>query len=332
MKQIKLYVIILLLIVLVVPSVALAAWWNPFAWNWNIFSWFSRPQIQVQKQQENVNSTTTFNSQSLGINFQYDPTKISIDEKGRIININFAGDTVPSGDYVQVFDKDSSDSLVQAIKKNILADFPSPYCRINVGKTGSTQLDSSGWISGDIADATPGIGPGSVGSRCNGQYIDAGSPGIFLYNSNYPTKFLFWRTGAALNTDQILSTFKFITPTTTSASSQPSIIVTSPNGGETWKVGETHNITWTAPSTTQSVRIFLDSTAVHLGGEYVGGDLPNVHIFVADVPANQGLYQLTVPNVVTGTYKILIEGFYDSTIHSNLSDFSNAPFSIIAPK
>jgi hypothetical protein len=28
--------------------------------------------------------------------------------------------------------------------------------------------------------------------------------------------------------------------------SQPSITVTSPNGGETWKVGETHNITWTS--------------------------------------------------------------------------------------
>ena len=56
MKQIKLYVVILLLVVLVVPSVALAAWWNPFSWNWNIFDWFSKPQItKIQPGQNSAN-------------------------------------------------------------------------------------------------------------------------------------------------------------------------------------------------------------------------------------------------------------------------------------
>jgi hypothetical protein len=33
MKQIKFYIFILLLVILVIPSIALAAWWNPFSWN-----------------------------------------------------------------------------------------------------------------------------------------------------------------------------------------------------------------------------------------------------------------------------------------------------------
>src|SRR3989344_4029491 len=37
---------------------------------------------------------------------------------------------------------------------------------------------------------------------------------------------------------------------------QPSITVTSPNGGETWKPGETHNITWTSNGV-KSVSIYL---------------------------------------------------------------------------
>jgi hypothetical protein len=54
MKQLKFYaVIILLLTVLIIPSVALASWWNPFTWNWNIWqniwnSIFYKPQVSVE--------------------------------------------------------------------------------------------------------------------------------------------------------------------------------------------------------------------------------------------------------------------------------------------
>ncbi len=38
MKQLKSFVIILLLTILIIPSVASASWWNPFSWSiWNIF-------------------------------------------------------------------------------------------------------------------------------------------------------------------------------------------------------------------------------------------------------------------------------------------------------
>lgn len=47
MKQLKFYVIIILLSILIIPSVALAAWWNPFSWNWNIFDIFSKSNISI---------------------------------------------------------------------------------------------------------------------------------------------------------------------------------------------------------------------------------------------------------------------------------------------
>jgi hypothetical protein len=46
MKQFKVYVVIILLAVLIVPSVALAAWWNPFSWN--IWSYFFQRQTTVK--------------------------------------------------------------------------------------------------------------------------------------------------------------------------------------------------------------------------------------------------------------------------------------------
>jgi hypothetical protein len=75
MKQYKLsIVIVLLLVILIVPSVALAAWWNPFTWNWNIFDWFSKPQtsaVQSNTQNQNTNqvqapATQTQTSQTAG--------------------------------------------------------------------------------------------------------------------------------------------------------------------------------------------------------------------------------------------------------------------------
>jgi hypothetical protein len=68
MKNFKAFLIILLLIVLIVPSVALAAWWNPFTWNWNIFDWFSKPQSSIvqpnQNTSQNQNPPQNTNTQS----------------------------------------------------------------------------------------------------------------------------------------------------------------------------------------------------------------------------------------------------------------------------
>ena len=53
MKQ-KFYIVVaLLLFVFIVPSIALAAWWNPFSWNWNNLSLFSKPKISLVDSNKN---------------------------------------------------------------------------------------------------------------------------------------------------------------------------------------------------------------------------------------------------------------------------------------
>ena len=62
MKQFKLYLVAILLFVLIVPSIALATWWNPFTWNWNIFDWFSKPQISVVQPNQNITQNQVQNT------------------------------------------------------------------------------------------------------------------------------------------------------------------------------------------------------------------------------------------------------------------------------
>ncbi len=41
------YIFLLIVIAFIIPQITLASWWNPFTWNWNIFSWFTKPQVVV---------------------------------------------------------------------------------------------------------------------------------------------------------------------------------------------------------------------------------------------------------------------------------------------
>ncbi len=56
MKQFKAYAFIILLIVLIIPSVVFALWWNPFSWSLHdIFDTFSKPQTSISNQNNNSN-------------------------------------------------------------------------------------------------------------------------------------------------------------------------------------------------------------------------------------------------------------------------------------
>ena len=53
MKQNKTYMVgIIILIVLLVPTLVLAIWWNPFSWNWNSFNILGHQQKPVACTQE----------------------------------------------------------------------------------------------------------------------------------------------------------------------------------------------------------------------------------------------------------------------------------------
>ena len=77
----------------------------------------------------------------------------------------------------------------------------------------------------------------------------------------------------------------------------PAVSVSSPDGGESWKAGSSHAITWTA---TDAVGV----TSVDLAWSSDGGaTFPNA---LASGIANSGSWSWTVPNVPTGTARVRV--------------------------
>ena len=110
-------------------------------------------------------------------------------------------------------------------------------------------------------------------------------------------------------TDLSDSTFSIAAPTT-----QPSVTVTSPNGGEVWKIGETKIMTWTTQGTIPSVNLLLVSS--------------NSVAIIAERISNAGQYTWTVSNsMIAGSYVFRVFAADGSSIY----DDSNASFSITAP-
>lgn len=97
-------------------------------------------------------------------------------------------------------------------------------------------------------------------------------------------------------------------------STQPSITVTSPNGGETWRVGETHRITWTS-SGVQNVNLRLNFGASRF------------YDIASNITALSGSYSWTIPN----NELVLASQAWMVVSSSSISDYSNNYFSIVAP-
>ena len=97
----------------------------------------------------------------------------------------------------------------------------------------------------------------------------------------------------------------------------PSIIVTYPNGGESWQRGTSHNITWNSVGSAGS------NITIEL---YKGGVL---NLKIANSTANDGSYEWPVPSgqAPGSDYKIKIA----STANSSYYDYSDNNFSITSP-
>ncbi len=84
------------------------------------------------------------------------------------------------------------------------------------------------------------------------------------------------------------------------------ITLTSPNGGESWKVGSQHNITWTSNHVT-NVTIFYQTSGTGYWTQ------------IADnIPADGGSYSWTIPNTASTTCKVQIwadgdDGYIDES-------------------
>ncbi len=94
----------------------------------------------------------------------------------------------------------------------------------------------------------------------------------------------------------------------------PSLTLTSPNGGESWTAGESHDITWTSGGTVGNVHIYYSTDN---GGHFTS---------VAANEANDGVYSWTVPN--TPSTSCLVRIFDDD---GSPADNSNSLFTILPP-
>jgi len=99
------------------------------------------------------------------------------------------------------------------------------------------------------------------------------------------------------------------------AQTQSSIEVTSPNGGERWKVGSDQTIAWTG-TRVENVKI-----------EYTADNGANWHTIIDSTPASSGSYTWTLPQSFNGDhniYKIRVSDASDPAVN----DWSDSTFTI----
>lgn len=102
-----------------------------------------------------------------------------------------------------------------------------------------------------------------------------------------------------------------------SITAPPGLMITSPNGGESWALGEQKAISWTANGINTNVRLVLFE-----GGNKVGQ-------IVTGLPPDQGSYLWTVGNHEEGTVIPGSNYFIKVADNSENSDLGDAPFSIL---
>ena len=92
------------------------------------------------------------------------------------------------------------------------------------------------------------------------------------------------------------------------------LTMTSPNGTENWKVGESRNVTWTRGGSIATVKLDYSTDS---GATYPG-------VIVASTPGGNLSYAWTIPDVSSTTVRVKVEDVVDDTV----KDSSDADFTI----
>ena len=176
-------------------------------------------------------------------------------------------------------------------------------------------------IKGNIADISP-AGPLTQSGDLLKVDYDGNNNGRF---GNYGVGRI---SGATISPSSPDTQSAGVLITTTSI---PSITVLSPNGGESWTVGETKRISWTAGNVNY-VRIYIEDPTI------IFGSGSTQYVYDGVLPASQGYYDWTIiQNRLPGltfprNYKIRIDGVNNTALGSEVitRDSSDALFSIAA--
>lgn len=142
----------------------------------------------------------TFTSESLGIEFNYatyaDPEKtqkIAVTEQEDRVVVHFAASPSSQGQFVQVFSKDPSDTLEDAIKKRFLSGIDSEDCFVNV----SADPNNKDMIRASISYPWPDQNEPKFmfGEECPDEYKETNGIRYFLMDQNHASQFAFLSIG-----------------------------------------------------------------------------------------------------------------------------------------
>ncbi len=89
--------------------------------------------------------------------------------------------------------------------------------------------------------------------------------------------------------------------------------LTSPNGGESWEAGSSHNITWTSAGIT-NVKLEYQTAQSGAGATWV--------TIIASTAASAGSYSWTLPNVSTNDAQVRISDASNSSTNDKSNDFT----------
>lgn len=153
------------------------------------------------------------------------------------------------------------------------------------------------WMNGLAQTSTTGVmcasasyGSGRVVFVGDSSPADDGSanPGnTSIYNG--------WGEVGATDSTLLMNATLWVTRSGAADATPPTVSLTSPVGGETWKAGSSHAITWTASDN-------VGVTAVDLAYSTDGGaSYPNA---IATGLANSGTYAWSVPNIASATVRV----------------------------
>ena len=138
---------------------------------------------------DSVTNVGTYTSHALGITFQYqnNPAPVRIAENGNTIKVDGGATTI------QVFKKDPSVTLQQAIQQTFLTGYDPTKCYVKVSSTpffGDSEYTTAS-INYPIYDGDIGSEPGT----CNDNYESGDFLSYFVYDPMHPNEFAYVNDG-----------------------------------------------------------------------------------------------------------------------------------------
>lgn len=160
---------------------------------------------QNEEQSSNPN-LKTYTSKTLGITFTYlgkqDTTEITTKELGNKVCVTYdpQDNTCSKGQFVEVFNKEKTQTLADAIKKQFLSNYSEKDCFVKTNLTFSpnSNLAIKNYEKAEIgfpASSDPNDPGWQNADKCPAVYTTTNGIAYFLMDKNHPDKFLFFSIG-----------------------------------------------------------------------------------------------------------------------------------------